>query len=56
MCCRQVQDEQRECRVHGLWCGYLFDDGRRKRGVGMLDLSYKLKFGSVELCRWCLYL
>ena len=44
MHCREVQDERRECRVHGLWCGYLFGDGRRKRGVGMLDLPYKLKF------------
>jgi hypothetical protein len=34
----------RECRVHGLWGNNVFDDGRCKRGVGMLDLSYKLKF------------
>ena len=42
--------------MYGLWNGYLFGDGRRKRGVDMFGLSGELEFGSVEFSNCRLFL
>ena len=53
---RQVQDEQRECCLYGLWGEHVLGDGRRNNVVGVFGLSFELEFGSIELkhCRVCL--
>ena len=53
---REVQDEQRECRVHGLWASNLFGDCGRKRFVDVFVLSFECKCACVEYGRCCLYL
>ena len=56
MRCRQVQGEYRECRVHGLRCGYLFYDGGGVSCINVRFLSCKLELCIVGFGNCCLHL
>ena len=55
MCCRQVQGEQRERRVHGLCNSDVFRDSSCKRFVDVLGVSFECKCTDLELGRCCLF-
>ena len=56
LCCWQVQDDQRERRVHGLWCGYLFYDGGGVSCINVRFLSCKLELCIVGFGNCCVHL
>ena len=48
MCYREVQDECRQCGVHGLWNGDVLGDCRSDCVFGLCGVSGELKFFGVE--------
>ena len=53
---RQVQDEQRERDVHGLWCGLVFGGCWSYCYFQLCELPRELKCAGLELGHGCLYL